>query len=151
LTNISIIEASQRLGGRVHTEYLSGGPFNYSYQEMGPMRFPATYTVAATNETININDHQMVFFLAEELNKLNGRNRNLSVDFIPWIQNNANGLVYKNGFKLGTGLPPTIAQIAANASLSPPAILDAQTLSLQAEVAAFMSNASFAADMARNM
>lgn len=30
--NLEIIEAGQRLGGRVHTEYLSGGPFDYSYQ-----------------------------------------------------------------------------------------------------------------------
>lgn len=30
--NIEIIEASERLGGRVHTTYLSGGPFDYSYQ-----------------------------------------------------------------------------------------------------------------------
>lgn len=30
--NVEIIEASQRLGGRVHTTYLSGGPFDYSYQ-----------------------------------------------------------------------------------------------------------------------
>lgn len=32
--NLEIIEAGERLGGRVHTEYLSGGPFNYSYQGM---------------------------------------------------------------------------------------------------------------------
>lgn len=30
--NLEIIEASERLGGRVHTTYLSGGPFDYSYQ-----------------------------------------------------------------------------------------------------------------------
>lgn len=30
--NLEIIEAGGRLGGRVHTEYLSGGPFDYSYQ-----------------------------------------------------------------------------------------------------------------------
>lgn len=30
--NLEIIEAGERLGGRVHTVYLSGGPFNYSYQ-----------------------------------------------------------------------------------------------------------------------
>ena len=30
--NLEIIEASERLGGRVHTAYLSGGPFDYSYQ-----------------------------------------------------------------------------------------------------------------------
>lgn len=58
LTNVRLIEASQRLGGRVHTEYLSGGPFDYSYQEMGPMRFPET--VKYDNESYNITDHQMV-------------------------------------------------------------------------------------------
>lgn len=30
--NLEIIEAGERLGGRVHTSYLTGGPFNYSYQ-----------------------------------------------------------------------------------------------------------------------
>lgn len=30
--NLEIIEASERLGGRVHTAYLTGGPFDYSYQ-----------------------------------------------------------------------------------------------------------------------
>lgn len=58
MTNVSIIEASQRLGGRVHTAYLSGGPFDYSYQEMGPMRFPET--VEYFNQTYNVTDHQMV-------------------------------------------------------------------------------------------
>lgn len=38
LTNLSIIESSGRIGGRVRTEYLSGGSFDYSYREMGPMR-----------------------------------------------------------------------------------------------------------------
>lgn len=32
MTNVELIEAGQRLGGRVHTVYLSGGPFDYSYQ-----------------------------------------------------------------------------------------------------------------------
>ena len=58
MTNLSIIEASQRLGGRIHTAYLSGGPFDYSYQEMGPMRFPETVTYS--NKTYNISDHQLV-------------------------------------------------------------------------------------------
>lgn len=30
--NLEIIEAGDRLGGRVHTVYLTGGPFDYSYQ-----------------------------------------------------------------------------------------------------------------------
>jgi monoamine oxidase len=154
LTNISIIEATQRLGGRVRTEYLSGGPFDYSYQEMGPMRFPSTYTDPATNQTLNISDHQLVFSLAAEMNKLNAGNKDLSVDFIPWIQWNTNGLVDRGGFRLDTGLPPTVAQLAANASLNPyalPPVLDAETQALQAAVAPFVSNATFATEMAKNM
>lgn len=46
LGNVTLIEGSHRLGGRVHTEYLSGGPFDYSYQEMGAMRIPRTTSVA---------------------------------------------------------------------------------------------------------
>lgn len=30
--NLEILEGGERLGGRVHTVYLSGGPFDYSYQ-----------------------------------------------------------------------------------------------------------------------
>ena len=119
LSNISIIESTHRLGGRIRTEYLTGGPFDYSYQEMGPMRFPAAYTDPSTNQTVNISDHQLVFSLAEEMNRLNGGDQNLSVNFIPWIQWNPKGLVYRKGFKLETGLPPTVAQMAANASLNP--------------------------------
>jgi hypothetical protein len=151
LTNISIIESTNRLGGRIRTEYLSGGPFDYSYQEMGPMRFPATYTDPATKETVNISDHQMVPALADEMNKLNAGKKTLSVDFIPWIQWNSNGLVYRNGFRLETGLPPTVAQIEANASLAPPTVLDADTQKLQASVASFLPKASFALEMANNM
>ncbi|KAK3366292.1 amine oxidase [Lasiosphaeria ovina] len=82
MTNVSIIEAGSRLGGRVQTVYLSGGPFDYSYQEMGPMRFPTTLTV--DNETYNVSDHQLVFQLADEMNRINNHDRNVSVDFIPW-------------------------------------------------------------------
>ncbi|KAK0619172.1 hypothetical protein B0T14DRAFT_545565 [Immersiella caudata] len=57
MTNVHLIEAGGRLGGRVRTVYLSGGPFDYSYQEMGPMRLPTTITV--DNDTFNISDHQL--------------------------------------------------------------------------------------------
>lgn len=150
-TNISIIEASQRLGGRVHTEYLSGGPFDYSYQEMGPMRFPATYTDPSSNETVNITDHQLVFSLAEEMNKLNGHSKNLSVDFIPWIQSNINGLSYKNEFKLPSGLPPTLKQISQNASFGVTTVLDAKTEALEAKVDKYMPGSEFSLAMAKNM
>ncbi|KAI1505740.1 flavin-containing amine oxidoreductase [Biscogniauxia marginata] len=148
-TNISLIEASQRLGGRVHTEYLSGGPFDYSYQEMGPMRFPFTYT--SGNETYNITDHQLVFQLADEMNQLNNYDKNLSVDFIPWLQSNDNGFYYHNGIKLDTGLPPTIKQVAENPSLSIELPLDASTQAVQGKVNAILNNETFMIEMATNM
>jgi monoamine oxidase len=151
MTNISIIEAGNRLGGRVHTEYLTGGPFDYSYQEMGPMRFPSTYKSPETNETMNITDHQLVFQLAEEMNKLNNHDKNLSVDFIPWIQSNLNGLSYKNEFKLQSGLPPTLREIASNASLSPASVNDPATKDLQTKVDTFMPGSEFSTLMAKNM
>lgn len=45
--NIEIIEAGERLGGRVHTVYLTGGPFDYSYQ--GEPRFSLTAEVPFTS------------------------------------------------------------------------------------------------------
>ncbi|KAF5261569.1 hypothetical protein FOXYS1_7740 [Fusarium oxysporum] len=151
MTNISIIEGGNRLGGRVHTEYLTGGPFDYSYQEMGPMRFPSTYKSPETNETMNITDHQLVFQLAEEMNKLNNHDKNLSVDFIPWIQSSLNGLSYKNEFKLPSGLPPTLKEIAGNTSLSPASVNDPMTQDLQTKVDTFMPGSEFSTLMAQNM
>jgi hypothetical protein len=119
LTNVTILEASDRLGGRVRTEYLTGGPFDYSYQEMGPMRFPYQYTNPRTGAKRDINDQKFVYQLADEVNKLNGNSSEYAVNFIPWIQSNNNGFSYFNGFKLPSGLPPTVAQIRANASLGP--------------------------------
>lgn len=149
--NLEIIEAGERLGGRVHTEYLSGGPFDYSYQEMGPMRFPYQWTASSTNETYNITDHQLVFQLAAEMNELNGHDANWSVDFIPWYQSNGNGLYYHNGIKLDNGLPPTVDQVAANASLSVQTVYEASTQALQDKVGAVTSGDEFYAKMATNM
>ncbi|KAL7623166.1 hypothetical protein AAE478_006847 [Parahypoxylon ruwenzoriense] len=148
LTNVRIIEASQRLGGRVHTEYLSGGPFDYSYQEMGPMRFPET--IEYSNETYNITDHQMVFQLASEMNRINNYDKNFSVDFIPWIQSNPNGLYYYNGIKLDTGLPPTVAQTVQDPSLKISNPLDPSTEALSDEISALTSNETFMIELASN-
>ncbi|KAJ4288857.1 hypothetical protein N0V88_007187 [Collariella sp. IMI 366227] len=152
MKNIKILEAGQRLGGRVHTEYLSGGPFDYSYQEMGPMRFPHTYKDLTTGESLNISDHQLVFQLADEMNRLNRNDKNLSVDFVNWIQSNPNGLVYKNGFKLPSGMPPTVAQIKENPSYgSPVKVMNESTKAVAAAVEEYMPDPEFYAGLAKNM
>ncbi|KAI6829211.1 L-amino acid oxidase-like protein LaoA [Hortaea werneckii] len=85
----TIVEASSRMGGRVHTSYLNGSaPEDYQYQEMGPMRFPVSVTYPDTNDTLQINDHRLVFQLADVLNKQNGNDPAYAVEFIKWIQSN---------------------------------------------------------------
>lgn len=116
--NLEIIEAGQRLGGRVHTAYLEGGPFDYQYQEMGPMRFPETLQYTGSNETLPINDQRLVFQLADVMNQLNKGHPNFTVNFIPWIQSSPNGLYYFNGIKKPNGLPPTVTEVTDNKNLT---------------------------------
>jgi hypothetical protein len=53
------------------------------------MRFPISLTYAGTNETLEIQDHKLVFQLADVLNEMNkDKDPALQVNFIPWIQNN---------------------------------------------------------------
>ncbi|KAI0123170.1 L-amino-acid oxidase [Xylariales sp. AK1849] len=134
ITNLKIMEATQRLGGRVHIAYLSGGPFDYSYQEMGPMRLPATVTYS--NETYNITDHQMVFRLADKMNHINNYNKNFSIDFIPWLQ---------------SSLPPTVGQVAQNVSLKVTSEVDASTETRETTVDSLLSNETFLIELATNM
>ena len=81
----TIIEASDRIGGRVHTAYLNGSARDdYQYQEMGPMRFPVSLSLG--NETVEIQDHKMVFQLAAKLNEMNGGNySDYAVNFIKYV------------------------------------------------------------------
>ncbi|CRK11632.1 hypothetical protein BN1723_009445 [Verticillium longisporum] len=152
LTNLTIIEGGKRLGGRVRTEYLSGGPFDYSYQEMGPMRIPDTYTDPSSNKTFNISDQQIVYQLAEELNKLNGHDASLSVNFIKWIQSDRNGLNYRNSVRMPSGLPPTINEIGLNSSLGPvPVELSASAKGLQADLAEYLPGPEFNDLIAKNI
>jgi hypothetical protein len=54
------------------------------------MRFPISLTYAATNETLEIQDHKLVFQLADELNQMNAKlDPWWQVNFIPWIQSNS--------------------------------------------------------------
>lgn len=67
-----IIEASSRIGGRVHTSYLNGTkPSDYQYQEMGPMRFPVSITYDDPAETIQILDHSKCYSGPHVRNLLN--------------------------------------------------------------------------------
>lgn len=151
-TNITILEGSERLGGRVRTEYLSGGPKDYSYQEMGPMRIPQTYTYG--NKTYNISDQFMFFQLADELNRINsasGRS-DLGIDLIPFIQNSPNGLMYYNENKLENGLPPTAGDVALDPSLGPssPEIPDSAK-ELSEELSSLFPGPDFNREIAENM
>ncbi|CAZ83896.1 unnamed protein product [Tuber melanosporum] len=124
--NWEITEASQRLGGRIHTEYFAGGPTtdDYQYQEMGPMRFPRSIKYAGTNETLIIRDHHIVFQLAEYLNNMNKGDANLVVKFITWIQTNPNTRSYFQGIRKPDGSVPTLAETQADPSLNPAPITD---------------------------
>ena len=111
-----ILEASQRIGGRVHTSYLNGtAPDEYQYQEMGPMRFPVSITYDDPAETIQIMDHRMVFQLADELNKQNGNASEYQVNFIKWIQSAANDPASTSA-RRPDGTVPGAAEVAANAA-----------------------------------
>lgn len=113
-----IYESSERVGGRIRTKYLNNTtPEQYQYQEMGPMRFPVSITYADTNETLEIQDHRMVFQLADTLNKMNTHKPELKVNFIPWIQSSPNVPADSGGNRLPNGRIPTAAQVSANASL----------------------------------
>ncbi|KAF2641117.1 hypothetical protein P280DRAFT_303009 [Massarina eburnea CBS 473.64] len=117
-----ITESSQRIGGRIRTKYLNGtSPEDYQYQEMGPMRFPVSTKYADTNETLDIQDHKMVFQLGATLNKMNGNKSDIAVNFIPWIQSSPNVPADSNGYRLPNGRIPSAAQIKANSSLVLPA------------------------------
>ncbi|KAE8151442.1 hypothetical protein BDV25DRAFT_171468 [Aspergillus avenaceus] len=116
--NWHIMESSGRVGGRIRTKYLNNTrPDQYQYQEMGPMRFPVSITYADTNETLQIQDHRMVFQLGQVLNEMNGNKSDLAVNFIPFYQNTPNVPASSGGDRLSNGLIPTAAEVKANSSL----------------------------------
>jgi hypothetical protein len=50
------------------------------------MRFPVETFYPDTNETIQINDHKMVFQLADALNKMNKKRPDYKVNFIKYVR-----------------------------------------------------------------
>ncbi|EXJ85440.1 hypothetical protein A1O1_05804 [Capronia coronata CBS 617.96] len=152
MSNLSLIEASQRLGGRVHTAYF-GDPSERQYQEMGPMRFPLSITSSETNETLQIQDHRIVFDLAAEVNRLNSDDANFTVDFIKWYQTSPNGLYYVNGARKPNGQVPTVSEIRANSSLLGPSSsqVDPKLDELTDVLDNVISNETFIEQVARNV
>lgn len=106
---------------------------------------------SSTNETYTINDHQLVFQLAAEMNKLNNHDANWSVDFIPWYQSNPNGLYYHDGITLPSGLPPTISQVAEDPSLTIQKENLPSTQELEEHIEEITTDEDFYAEMATNM
>ena len=74
------------------------------------MRFPESILLTGTNETLPVNDMKLTFQLANYMNTLNAGNANFTVNFIPWIENDPNGLQYFHGIKKPNGLPPTVTE-----------------------------------------
>lgn len=85
------------------------------------------------------------------MNELNNHAANWSVDFIPWQQSSDNGLYYYNGIRTASGLPPTVAQVASNSSMSVQTVNDVSTASLVDEVDAVTISDEFYEKMAGNM
>ncbi|CAI4220160.1 unnamed protein product [Parascedosporium putredinis] len=120
--NWHIHEATQRIGGRIRTAYFDDSkPSDYRYQEMGPMRFPRFIQYADTNETLEIQDHKMVFQLIDVLNEMNADRPDLKIDLIKWIQTNDRIAGMSNGGRLPDGRIPSAAELAADPSLLLPA------------------------------
>jgi monoamine oxidase len=116
--NWHIYESSERIGGRIRTKYLNNTrPDEYQYQEMGAMRFPVSITYADTNETLEIQDHRMVFQLADVLNKMNADQPDLAIEFIPWHERGPNLPANSGGHRLPNGRIPSAADVTANRSL----------------------------------
>ncbi|KAI9150454.1 l-amino acid oxidase [Paramyrothecium foliicola] len=151
LSNVTVIEGSNRLGGRVRTEYLSGGPGGYSYQEMGPMRIPQATLL--NNTTYNLSDQAIVFQVIEELNRLNkAKNPESLINLIPFISSSPNGLAYYQGRKLASGLPPTQAQVAADPSLGAPQVeLPDSAIALRQQAFASLPGQDFLVNITNNM
>ncbi|QPH15890.1 hypothetical protein C2857_000409 [Epichloe festucae Fl1] len=150
--NVRILEASNRLGGRVHTQYLTGGPDDYSYQELGAMRLPVDYVDPDSKRKYNISDTQLVFELINEVNSINRGRPDLRVKLIDWIEDSDNGLRYFGGIRTANGLPPTAKQVKDDPRLSPPpAEYDAETKATSKKLEDSLPGNDFMVRMARSM
>lgn len=150
--NVVILEASERVGGRLRTDYFGGGPWDYHYQEMGPMRFPLKIKYPDTNETVTINDHHIVFQLAETLNKINKGSQEHNVSFIPFYQRSPNSLSYTDGIRKADGTVPTITEVSHNSSLAPPkAPESSEEQKAENILNSILHNSTFMTEMGKNV
>ena len=149
-TNITILESSQELGGRVQPQYF-GDPSARQYQEMGPMRFPQAIQYAESNETVPIKDHLIVTDLVAELNRRNKQNPDYNISMIPFINNSPNGIVYANRIRLPNGDLPTIADTEADSSLIPQPASPPKVAEISQVLNSFLSNQTFMALLSRNI
>ena len=115
------------------------------------MRFPQLVKYANTNETVEIQDHKLVFDLAAEVNRLNNNDKNFSVELIPWYQSSPNGLVDNDGIRLTDGSIPTNADIKNDPSLTPQQNLAPDVQSLLTKVEDILNNQTFLEQLATNM
>ncbi|KAF8536514.1 L-amino-acid oxidase [Trichophaea hybrida] len=143
--NWEILESSKRLGGRIRTVYLEGGPDDYQYQEMGPMRFPYQIRYAGTNETLDINDHKIVFQLGDYLNNLNNHDPKLAINFIEFIQTNPNTPYYIKGLKNPNGTYITLGASASDPRFASP------SYPVQSTISSTILSKSRIAEVAKNM
>ena len=149
-TNITILESSQELGGRVQRQYF-GDPSARQYQEMGPMRFPQAIQYAESNETVPIKDHLIVTDLVTELNRRNKQNPDYNISMIQFINNSPNGIVYANGIRLPNGDLPTVADTEADPSLIPQPPSPPKVAEINQVLNSFLSNQTSMALLARNI
>ncbi|KAK2738947.1 hypothetical protein FQN57_006741 [Myotisia sp. PD_48] len=149
--NLEIIEASNRIGGRVRTEYLTDDPFDYQYVEMGAMRFPKNIINATSKESLPMNDQKIVFQLADTLNRLNKNNKKHKINFIPFIVSNPNALYYYNGIRNEDGTVPTNSDVGRNASLKIPPFIDPGLDEARNKFNEFKRNATFIKEMSENI
>ncbi|KAJ5756504.1 hypothetical protein N7533_006047 [Penicillium manginii] len=151
--NIEISESTDRVGGRIRTEYFDSDESNYQYQEMGAMRIPLTAPIPLGNETLTLNftTHRIVFQLSETLNQLNKHHESFKVDWIPFIQNSDNALSLNGDKRNRDGSIPTIGDVAKDSSLGASKIHTAVLDKLNAELGKIMYDPSMMKLIASNV
>lgn len=115
------------------TLHASTGRLTNSNVLHSPMRFPVSYTV--DNETLVIQDHKLVFQLADELNVMNkAEDESYQVNFIKWINSNPNTYQFTSGVRKTDGTVPRRSEYGeVIAALNRTTIADESEAHAQAE------------------